>query len=235
MAIYTYDAWGKCTIVSDTSGCNIATVNPFRYGGYYFDIETELYYLQSRYYDPSIGRFINSDEPMFSMFVGDSIDGNIFIYCLNNGINGKDDTGYLPWKLIVIITAGIVVAIAKLWVLLDSKEYKRAPSGGKFLQVITTFTIGFIQGSLTALVAMSNKKFLKYIFAGIAAVALLYLNEGKLNTRKAVKVFLNSFSASVFVSGTHELIKELCSKIITQKVLQNIVEYLIEEFFNGLA
>ena len=42
-------------------GNNIANVNPYRYRGYYYDIETGLYYLQSRYYDPETGRFINAD------------------------------------------------------------------------------------------------------------------------------------------------------------------------------
>ena len=60
-ATYTYDAWGAYEIESDTSGCNIATINPFRYRGYYYDTETDLYYLQSRYYNPEVGRFINAD------------------------------------------------------------------------------------------------------------------------------------------------------------------------------
>ena len=55
VARYSYDAWGKCTILSDTSGCEIATVNPFRYRGYYYDAEIGMYYLQSRYYDPDVG------------------------------------------------------------------------------------------------------------------------------------------------------------------------------------
>lgn len=62
VAGYSYDAWGVCTIVSDLSNCNIAEVNPFRYRGYYYDSETKLYYLQARYYDPAVGRFINVDD-----------------------------------------------------------------------------------------------------------------------------------------------------------------------------
>ncbi len=58
VARYTYDAWGKCTITSDTTSIGIATINPFRYRSYYYDAETGLYYLQSRYYNPEIGRFI---------------------------------------------------------------------------------------------------------------------------------------------------------------------------------
>ena len=59
-ATYTYDAWGKCT-VTNASGYTIGTQNPFRYRGYYYDTETGLYYLNSRYYDPEVGRFINAD------------------------------------------------------------------------------------------------------------------------------------------------------------------------------
>lgn len=61
VARYSYDAWGKCTILSDTSGCEIATVNPFRYRGYYYDAEIGMYYLQSRYYNPEVGGgFVNA-------------------------------------------------------------------------------------------------------------------------------------------------------------------------------
>jgi len=49
-------------ITNNLSYNNIAHINPFRYRGYYFDVETGLYYLNSRYYDPETGRFINMDE-----------------------------------------------------------------------------------------------------------------------------------------------------------------------------
>ena len=62
VARYSYDAWGVPEIKLDASDCEIATVNPFRYRGYYYDEEIGLYYLQSRYYDAKIGRFIISDK-----------------------------------------------------------------------------------------------------------------------------------------------------------------------------
>ena len=65
VARYSYDAWGVPEIKLDASDCEIATVNPFRYRGYYYDEEIELYYLQSRYYDASVGRFINGDTTYF--------------------------------------------------------------------------------------------------------------------------------------------------------------------------
>ncbi len=97
VAKYQYDAWGVCTVVSDTSGCGISTVNPFRYRGYYFDDEIGMYYLQSRYYDPSLGRFVNSDAPDIVDAGADfsPVALNKFCYCLNSPVLNKDEQGML--------------------------------------------------------------------------------------------------------------------------------------------
>ncbi len=89
VAEYSYDAWGNCTIVSDTDG--IAEINPLRYRGYYFDSDTGLYYLQSRYYDPQTGRFINADEP--EMIFNSPYLTNLYSYCYNNPENSNDCCG----------------------------------------------------------------------------------------------------------------------------------------------
>ncbi|MDY2678039.1 MAG: RHS repeat-associated core domain-containing protein [Oscillospiraceae bacterium] len=88
---YEYDAWGNTVSVTDTSQDNWSTLNPFRYRGYYFDTETGLYYLLSRYYDPAVGRFINADGYVST---GTGILGfNVFAYCNNSPIIFSDDTG----------------------------------------------------------------------------------------------------------------------------------------------
>ncbi len=93
VAKYSYDAWGVPAILQDTTDCQIATINPFRYRGYYYDAETQLYYLQSRYYNPEIGRFINADALVST---GQGILGyNMFAYCGNNPIINSDPTGML--------------------------------------------------------------------------------------------------------------------------------------------
>ena len=93
-AEYSYDSWGKCTIVKNVSG--IAEANAFRYRGYYFDSESGLYYLNSRYYDPIIGRFISPDS--LGYLNPSMIDGlNLYAYSLNNPIIFVDPTGHAPW------------------------------------------------------------------------------------------------------------------------------------------
>ena len=68
IARYTYGPWGTVDAVTDNAGndissnaSHIANINPIRYRGYYYDTETGFYYVSSRYYDPEIGRFINTN------------------------------------------------------------------------------------------------------------------------------------------------------------------------------
>lgn len=88
-------------------------INPFRYRGYYYDVETGWYYLQSRYYNPEWGRFLNADGYLNAN--GDIIGFNLFAYCSNNPIMGYDPTGEWNWgKLLtsaaVAITVGVIAA-----------------------------------------------------------------------------------------------------------------------------
>lgn len=85
---YAYDAWGKVQIVQRHQ---IDIINPLLYRGYVYDWETGLYYLQSRYYNPQWGRFINSDT-FYS--TGQGFTGNnMFAYCGNNPVNRIDTDG----------------------------------------------------------------------------------------------------------------------------------------------
>lgn len=87
VAAYTYDPYGK---VLSSSGA-MAEINPLRYCGYYQDDETGFYYVSSRYYDPEVCRFINTDSLVST---GQGILGcNMFSYCLNNPVNFVDKSG----------------------------------------------------------------------------------------------------------------------------------------------
>ena len=89
---YTYDSWGKVISVTGSLADTVGVKNPLRYRGYYYDVETKLYYLQSRYYDPETCRFINADSLLVAG--DDYIQGvNMFAYCQNNPVVYSDPSG----------------------------------------------------------------------------------------------------------------------------------------------
>ena len=93
---YLYDAWGNLIHESEHAdgGEEAAAVNPFRYRGYYFDIETGYYYLNSRYYNPEWGRFLNADSvDILTATPGALTDKNLYAYCDNNPVMRADDSG----------------------------------------------------------------------------------------------------------------------------------------------
>ena len=98
LAIYTYTPWGQLLTIDRVTGSSysdgdssIGSINPIRYRGYYYDNETRLYYLNSRYYDPEVGRFISSDSVMGVN--ADMATYNLYAYCGNNPIIRCDVSG----------------------------------------------------------------------------------------------------------------------------------------------
>ena len=115
IATYEYDEWGKVKTVRDATGAiltspaHLANRNPFRYRGYHYDIETGFYYLQSRYYDPAISRFINADE--YASTGQDFLGCNMFTYCGNNPVVRKDESGELWQNILIGAAIGFVAAV----------------------------------------------------------------------------------------------------------------------------
>ena len=95
VASYTYNAWGEQTVTNYTSA-NIGNINPFRYRGYYYDTETGFYYLNARYYDPQIKRFVNADTYINAN--GDFDGFNMYAYCSNNPIILRDKVSWRKFK-----------------------------------------------------------------------------------------------------------------------------------------
>ena len=101
---YAYDSWGKVTAIEGDQ--DLGKKNPLRYRGYYWDEETGLYYLASRYYDPEVGRFINADDinvPGMNLTV--SSNKNLYAYCDNNPITRTDLSGEF-WHLAIGAVVG---------------------------------------------------------------------------------------------------------------------------------
>ena len=94
VAHYAYDAFGNVKELQENSA--ISQLNPFRYRGYYYDTETGLYYLISRYYDPETGRFISADS--IEYLDPETLGGlNLYAYCANNPVMLTDPVG-TSWK-----------------------------------------------------------------------------------------------------------------------------------------
>ena len=139
VASYTYDPWGKIISSSGT----LADINPLRYRGYYYDSETGFYYLQSRYYDPEIGRFINADSYASTDATG-LLSTNMFAYCENDPVNGSDPNG--EWIHIAIGSAmGAVTSIIT--------GYASAKQAGKDYSLFMAVTDGLSGAASGALAA----------------------------------------------------------------------------------
>ena len=111
-AEYAYDAWGTCYTTLDTNG--VGSLNPFRYRGYYMVSCIGLYYLTTRFYDYTTGRFLNADVPSICFDDGLTLpEGcNLYSYCRNNPISYVDPTGHFAISTLVVIimtTVGVIV------------------------------------------------------------------------------------------------------------------------------
>ena len=150
VAAYEYDAWGNILSVIDADGepidewYHIANANPIRYRGYYYDDDLKLYYLQSRYYDSTVGRFINADTAdVLSASPYDVTDKNLYAYCDNNPITRADDGGecwVLVGAAVGAVIGGAVSAISQY-----------ATTGGiNWSVVAVNFLSGAISGGLAS-------------------------------------------------------------------------------------
>ena len=152
---YTYDAWGN---VISQSG-SIASLNPIRYRGYYYDAETGLYYLGSRYYDPAVKRFINADGAALATInpYSDGLtDKNYFAYCDNNPVSRSDDGGEFWSELLygVAIVAG-VTAVAAFVVATGGVGAMAVAGGGVVLGGAITSTTAMAVSVSAAAVSVS--------------------------------------------------------------------------------
>ena len=107
---YDYNAWGEVTGVTGTLADTLGKDNPLRYRGYFYDEETGLYYLQSRYYSADHMRFLSEDDPVLSNDQGEPLGSNLYGYCVNNPVKNSDPTGTFgsPLQWVMAAIGGIV-------------------------------------------------------------------------------------------------------------------------------
>ncbi len=149
VASYAYDAWGKVLSVNNDTDDNIGDINPIRYRSYYYDVETGLYYLNSRYYDPEIGRFINADTTDVLENAKYDINGlNLYAYCDNNPVAGRDDEGDASfWKKLAVAVA-VVVVVAVVAATVAAATAATGGAAGAALCAVSSTLVGAAKGAV---------------------------------------------------------------------------------------
>ena len=157
VAKYVYDAWGNHATM-DGNGNDLASgvgvLNPFRYRGYYYDTETNLYYLQTRYYDPEAGRFLSQDD--VSYLAPDNINGlNLYAYCANNPVMNVDPTGCDWWEWLVLGVASIAAVALVVAGTILSGGTATVGIAGLIGSILSGFGLGF-ERMIQYVTGMSN-------------------------------------------------------------------------------
>ena len=168
VARYSYDAWGVCTVTQDSVG--IATINPFRYRGYYYDEEIGLYYVSSRYYDPEIGRWVNSDDSLLLGLRDGTVNYNLFAYCQNSPVNMIDFCGFIPYKIAYISIKRLTIQTSFSFTFTGSQLATTLVISAAVIDVICII-ITAATGGTAAPVALSILGIVSVIF-GLAAYLL---------------------------------------------------------------
>ena len=132
-AHYYYDAWGKILACDGA----LAELNPLRYRGYVYDQETGFYYLQSRYYDPAVGRWINVDSILSTEY--GLLGYNLFAYCNNNPANNIDQSGQSPFSVLNLADYRIIHKMVQAFCMVeynwDMEVYVKGPGSRGFLDL----------------------------------------------------------------------------------------------------
>ncbi len=157
VAKYLYDAWGNCTISSETTNTVVANANPIRYRGYYYDADTGLYYCNARYYSPKWRRFISPDDT--SYLDTETVNGlNLYCYCGNDPVNYVDPSGNSIIAICVFIGLSTIIGAA-------AGAFTAACTGGNILE-------STIEGAITGLIAATATVFVPQLVALIAPASI---------------------------------------------------------------
>ena len=164
---YIYDAWGNHLSTFGTMASTLGKYNPLRYRGYVYDTETGLYYLQSRYYNPTWGRFINADDTALLLSSPGKAhwDKNVFAYCDNNPLNRVDEDGEC-WDIIIGgIVGGIVSGASSI---VNDAIMGRETTVGSVLESVI---VGVIAGGVSAAISVKyDMDILTSMSAGLATL-----------------------------------------------------------------
>ena len=245
VAAYDYDPYGK--VITATGA--MAEINPLRYRGYYYDSETGFYYLQSRYYDPEICRFINGDK--YSATATGFLGYNMFAYCNNNPIIAADYDG--EW-LNIVIGAVIGGAINLGVALLEHKPIDVAIVStvcGAANGALSAMGLGAVAGAVTSFIdstysnvrdiATKGKPIGKAV-VDITVNTALGLAFGAMGSANSADIAKSAKISTAGVNSIKTLVKKTVRPMVkkaAKKVLKSTLKYtgkqLLSESVSGVA
>lgn len=244
---YAYSAFGKSDKEEETG---IGAKNPFRYRGYYYDEETGLYYLKSRYYDPETGRFITIDD--ISYLAPETINGlNLYAYCGNNPVMRVDENGNAWWdwlfKALAFIAVGVSLVAVTIFTggagaVIAGIAFGAALGGlvGGFVNEAQggSFMAGWLGGVVSGAIQSSGAIFAPFLgtvgggaigsFAGSIVTQFTdrALGNNRLSNTEILEGALNSaiYSgiASIFTAGLGKMINSAIGDTIGGSVLNGV-------------
>ena len=145
LATYSYNAWGDALRIFSNGGATSTAANShLTYRGYYYDYDLGMYYLQSRYYDQKVGRFISADDISY-LGAGNLVSYNLFSYCGNNPVMGYDPYGTLDWRTFISGASQFITGVGAIAAGAAILACASAPSLMVAVAVVTV-----VAGALTA-------------------------------------------------------------------------------------
>ena len=234
---YEYDSWGAVSF-SATSMQNLilaytlSFVSPFTYRGYCYDYDIELYYLQSRYYSPEIGRFINTDDTQIAIAtMGKVLGANLFAYCNNNPVMNVDYNGNLAisTRIKIGLVAGIAGAIYTLAKYLYSVRNTKLSAKSLMKGIALSIAKGFVKGFIVGLLSTVSKA-VKWGLAGGSIYLLYGLATKQITTAaQAMTAFLNGWTVGVASCS----LTKLTNKILGLSLFKNFKDKVLLEYVIG--
>lgn len=201
---YEYNSWGKLLNLTDYSPNGLGRRNPFRFKGYYYDEELGMYYLNSRYYDPETGRFVNADRVSILAIQKDLCDRNLYVYCDNNPIVREDEKGAL-W-------ASVAIGVATQYA---GDVIGNVLHGKKGVDIFKpTSTIGeYISAGVTALIPGSGRG---------AAFLRNCVSEGI----KTVEKYINNSKKRTFIESALMIALGTATDVKVEKLIKKTQKYI---------
>lgn len=197
---YEYDSWGNILSVKDALGNeitdinNVGLINPFRYRGYYYDVESELYYVSKRYYNPKTGRWISPESNIYEGEFDDNAEilgHNLYVYCANNPIMYKDESGEGLILACVLVCATIGTVAGGVYGSKKAKKKGYKPSDGwNYWKYVVGF--GVVGGVVGALVGYGASALISKYGVTKAATSITKGGGARFSSYSALKKSMGS-------------------------------------------